>query len=143
MEIELPDTSTSCDERCRILREIEGLDIIISRCTELENLPDTDDNQEMKAILRASIDDALKKKDALVRELRSLPTCTTFNCQVNYCTAPPLPIEEHKDSDSNHDSNNFSEAPSNLTNAKNKKRKIKKDSAEDFVFPKACLSFNQ
>ncbi|GFY76447.1 hypothetical protein TNIN_193371 [Trichonephila inaurata madagascariensis] len=51
----------------------EGLDIIISSCTELANLPDTDDNQEMKVILRASIDDAQKKKDALVSELRSLP----------------------------------------------------------------------
>ncbi|GFY48956.1 hypothetical protein TNIN_416401 [Trichonephila inaurata madagascariensis] len=84
MEIESPDNSTSCCEQCRISPEIEGLDIIISRCTELVNLPDTDDNQEMKAILRASIDAALKKKDALVSELRSLPQCTTFNCQVKW-----------------------------------------------------------
>ncbi|GFY49905.1 hypothetical protein TNIN_436041 [Trichonephila inaurata madagascariensis] len=83
METESPDISTSCDVRCRISPEIEGLDITISRCTELVNLPDTDDNQEMKAILRASIDDAQKKKDALVRELRSLPPCTTFNCKVH------------------------------------------------------------
>ncbi|GFU18258.1 uncharacterized protein TNCV_1594201 [Trichonephila clavipes] len=65
METESPDISNSCDERSRISPEIEGLDIIISRCTELVNLPDTDDNQEMKTILRASIDDAQKKKDAL------------------------------------------------------------------------------
>ncbi|GFS59788.1 hypothetical protein TNIN_410501 [Trichonephila inaurata madagascariensis] len=51
----------------------EGLDIIISSCTELVNLPDTDDNQEMKAILRASIDDAQKKKDALRPDIPSMP----------------------------------------------------------------------
>ncbi|GFY46249.1 hypothetical protein TNIN_172351 [Trichonephila inaurata madagascariensis] len=64
MEIEPPDTSTSCNERSSISPEIEGLDIIINRCI---NLPDTDDNQEMKAILRASIDDTRKEKDALVK----------------------------------------------------------------------------
>ncbi|GFV42828.1 hypothetical protein TNCV_3580781 [Trichonephila clavipes] len=65
METESMDITNSYDERSRISPEIEGLDIIISRCTELVNLPDTDDNQEMKVILRASIDDTQKKKDAL------------------------------------------------------------------------------
>ncbi|GFW29205.1 uncharacterized protein TNCV_4132801 [Trichonephila clavipes] len=64
----------------------------------------------------------------------------TFNCNGNYCT-PPIPTEKHKDSDSNHILKNYSEAPTNANNAKNKnknkKRKInKKDSVEDFVFPK-------
>ncbi|GFY11458.1 transposable element Tc3 transposase [Trichonephila clavipes] len=59
----------------------------------------------------------------------------TFNG--NYCTPPPIPIEKHKDSDYNHILKNYSEAPTNANNAKNKKRKInKKDSVEDFVFPK-------
>ncbi|GFV65791.1 uncharacterized protein TNCV_651141 [Trichonephila clavipes] len=64
----------------------------------------------------------------------------TFNCNGNYCT-PPIPTEKHKDSDSNHILKNYSEAPTNANNAKNKnknkKRKFnKKDSVEDFVFPK-------
>ncbi|GFV06054.1 hypothetical protein TNCV_3143451 [Trichonephila clavipes] len=44
METESPDISNGCDERSRISPEIEGLDIIISRCTELVDLSDTDDN---------------------------------------------------------------------------------------------------
>ncbi|GFX61704.1 hypothetical protein TNCV_2591471 [Trichonephila clavipes] len=54
--------------------EIEALDIVINRCTELVNFPDTDDNHEMKAILRASIDDTPQKKDTMVIELSSLPS---------------------------------------------------------------------
>ncbi|GFU53058.1 hypothetical protein TNCV_3098421 [Trichonephila clavipes] len=64
METESPDITNSC-ERSRISPEIEGLDIIINLCTELVNLPGTEDNQETKANIRASIDDAQGKKDAL------------------------------------------------------------------------------
>ncbi|GFY04141.1 uncharacterized protein TNCV_1199191 [Trichonephila clavipes] len=52
MKTESPDIINSCDERSRISLEIEALDIVINRCTELVNLPDTDDNHELKAILR-------------------------------------------------------------------------------------------
>ncbi|GFY07579.1 uncharacterized protein TNCV_3650861 [Trichonephila clavipes] len=94
METDPPDITKSCEERNRLSLEIEALDIVINRCTELVNFPDTDDNHEVKAILRASIDDTQRKKDTLV-------------------------------------------TPTNANNAKNKKRKInKKDSVEDFVFPK-------
>ncbi|GFV38102.1 uncharacterized protein TNCV_3829491 [Trichonephila clavipes] len=76
----------------------------------------------------------------MVSELRSFSPCMTFNCNGNYCTPPPLiPTEKHKDSDSNNILKNYSEAPTNANNAKNKnkKRKInKKDSVEDFVFHK-------
>ncbi|GFV87458.1 hypothetical protein TNCV_4034301 [Trichonephila clavipes] len=77
----------------------------------------------------------------MVSELRSPPSMT-FNCNGNYCTpTPPIPTEKHKDSDSNHILKNYSEAPTNANNAKNKKKKKKrkinkKDSVEDFVFPK-------
>ncbi|GFX81299.1 hypothetical protein TNCV_2512881 [Trichonephila clavipes] len=40
METESPDITNGCDERSRISPEIEGLDIIIRRCTELVNLPE-------------------------------------------------------------------------------------------------------
>ncbi|GFX62747.1 uncharacterized protein LOC103524116 [Trichonephila clavipes] len=57
--------STRYYEQLRRENQIEALDIVINRCTELVNFPDTDDNHEMKAILRASIDDAQRKKDTM------------------------------------------------------------------------------
>ncbi|GFS88192.1 uncharacterized protein TNCV_3149561 [Trichonephila clavipes] len=62
METDPPDITNSCEERNRLSLEIEALDIVINRCTELVNFPDTDDNHEMKAILRASIDDTQRKR---------------------------------------------------------------------------------
>ncbi|GFS55676.1 uncharacterized protein TNCV_131851 [Trichonephila clavipes] len=59
---------------------------------------------------------------------------------VNVTIAPNDVIKKYtsSDSDSNHILKNYSEAPTKANNAKkNKKRKInKKDSVEDFVFPK-------
>ncbi|GFY11459.1 hypothetical protein TNCV_3182971 [Trichonephila clavipes] len=52
METCPPDITNSYEERNRLSLEIEGFDIVINRCTELVNFPDTDDNHEMKAILR-------------------------------------------------------------------------------------------
>ncbi|GFW82459.1 hypothetical protein TNCV_3819381 [Trichonephila clavipes] len=65
METDPPDITNSCEERNRLSLEIEALDIVINRCTELVNFPDTDDNHEMKAILRDSIDDTQRKKDTM------------------------------------------------------------------------------
>ncbi|GFV83961.1 uncharacterized protein TNCV_1479631 [Trichonephila clavipes] len=65
METDPPDITNSCEERNRLSLEIEALDIVINRCTELVNFPDTDDNHEMKAIFRASIDDTQRKKDTM------------------------------------------------------------------------------
>ncbi|GFV48790.1 HTH_Tnp_Tc3_2 domain-containing protein [Trichonephila clavipes] len=65
METDPPDITNSCEERNRLSLEIEALDIVINRCTELVNFPDTDDNHEIKAILRASIDDTQRKKDTM------------------------------------------------------------------------------
>ncbi|GFX02073.1 uncharacterized protein TNCV_1749581 [Trichonephila clavipes] len=66
METDPPNITNSCEERNRLSLEIEALDIVINRCTELVNFPDTDDNHEMKAILRASIDDTQRKKDTMM-----------------------------------------------------------------------------
>ncbi|GFW95539.1 uncharacterized protein TNCV_1722391 [Trichonephila clavipes] len=65
METDPPDITNSCEERNRLSLEIEALDIVINRCSELLNFPDTDDNHEMKAILRASTDDTQRKKDTM------------------------------------------------------------------------------
>ncbi|GFT10640.1 hypothetical protein TNCV_1943681 [Trichonephila clavipes] len=63
METNPPHITNSCDERNSLSLEIVALDIVINRCTKLVNFPDTDDNHEMKAILRASIDDTQRKKE--------------------------------------------------------------------------------
>ncbi|GFW03542.1 uncharacterized protein TNCV_3020541 [Trichonephila clavipes] len=65
METDSPDITNSCEVRNRHSLEIEALDIVINRCTELVNFLDTEDNPEMKAILRASIDDTQRKKDTM------------------------------------------------------------------------------
>ncbi|GFT60126.1 uncharacterized protein TNCV_1022751, partial [Trichonephila clavipes] len=65
MKTDPPDITSSCEDRNRLSVEIEALDIVINHCTELVNFPDTDDNHEMKAILRASIDDTQRKKDTM------------------------------------------------------------------------------
>ncbi|GFX04138.1 hypothetical protein TNCV_3972871 [Trichonephila clavipes] len=67
METDPPDITNSCEERNRLSLEIEALDIVINRCTELVKFPGTDDNHKMKAILRASIDDTKRKEDTMVR----------------------------------------------------------------------------
>ncbi|GFT45633.1 hypothetical protein TNCV_1055741 [Trichonephila clavipes] len=76
METDPPDITNSCEERNRLSLEIEALDIVINRCTELVNFPDTDDNNEMTAILRASIDDTQRKKDTMktARPVSPLPS---------------------------------------------------------------------
>ncbi|GFW09344.1 uncharacterized protein TNCV_2066031 [Trichonephila clavipes] len=76
METDTPDITNSYEERNRLSLEIEALDIVINRCTELVNFPDTDDNHEMKAILRASIDDTQRKKDTMktARPVSPLPS---------------------------------------------------------------------
>ncbi|GFY26368.1 hypothetical protein TNCV_25651 [Trichonephila clavipes] len=72
METDPPDITNSCEERNRLSLEIEALDIVINRCTELVNFPDTDDNHETKAILWASIDDTQRKKDTMVIQFSKL-----------------------------------------------------------------------
>ncbi|GFX81602.1 uncharacterized protein TNCV_4179421 [Trichonephila clavipes] len=61
METDPPDITNSCEERNKLSLEKESLDTVINRCTD--NFPDTDDNHEKKAILRASIEDTQRKKD--------------------------------------------------------------------------------
>ncbi|GFU29158.1 uncharacterized protein TNCV_4837491 [Trichonephila clavipes] len=94
------------------------------------------------------------KLDALVSERDSLPECLTFNCQFCNNSNPTTPVEvnaliKNKNSHINKKAKtdkNINKTPVNdknktakieNTNGKKKfkKRKIKKDSVEDFVFP--------
>ncbi|GFX76533.1 uncharacterized protein TNCV_3162511 [Trichonephila clavipes] len=88
METESPDITNSF-ERSRISPEIKEIGIIINRCTELVKLPDTDDNQEMKAILRASIDHAQRKKGCI--DLASENDKEQVTPEENNETATPKP----------------------------------------------------
>ncbi|GFW71538.1 hypothetical protein TNCV_2309731 [Trichonephila clavipes] len=91
METDPSDITNSCEERNRLSLEIEALDIVINRCTELVNFPDTDDNHEMKAILRASIDDTQRKKDTMVIQfLKLTPIIQSKPLMGSHAPAIPL-----------------------------------------------------
>ncbi|GFV75160.1 nucleic-acid-binding protein from transposon X-element [Trichonephila clavipes] len=94
------------------------------------------------------------KLDALVSERDSLPECLTFNCQYCNNSNPTTPVEvnapiKNKNSHINKKTKtdkNVNKTPDNVKNKttkidntndkkKFKKRKIKRDSVEDFVFP--------
>ncbi|GFY67895.1 hypothetical protein TNIN_203421 [Trichonephila inaurata madagascariensis] len=149
METSSPDISYGRTERFRfvhhqtsfrICAEIEGHDIVASNYQGLDKLPDTDGNRERKEILRAALEETLRKKADLVSELHSLPPCTTFNCtcKPKVSRTPSPMIEEPEIKDSNQEITNSNEIPPTTTLTKNKreikKRKIKKDTVEDF-FP--------
>ncbi|GFT67139.1 hypothetical protein TNCV_782941 [Trichonephila clavipes] len=119
METDPPDITNGCEERNRLSLEIEALDIVINRCTELVNFLDTDDNHEMKAILRASIEDTQRKKRIQCYSLKIFP-CTIFEARSHHpikatheksCAwypigschrfpRPPSPAEEQNQTDS-------------------------------------------
>ncbi|GFW26452.1 hypothetical protein TNCV_4506921 [Trichonephila clavipes] len=91
METDPPDITNSCEERNRLSLEIEALDIVINRCTELVNFPDTDDSHKMKAILRASIDDTQRKKDTMGIQLSKLtPIIQSEPLKRSHAPAIPL-----------------------------------------------------
>ncbi|GFS45144.1 hypothetical protein TNIN_52391 [Trichonephila inaurata madagascariensis] len=56
------EISNGCTERLGLHAEIEGLDMVSSNYLRLNNFPDTDDNQEMKAIFRTSYPSMIHNK---------------------------------------------------------------------------------
>ncbi|GFY73657.1 hypothetical protein TNIN_203071 [Trichonephila inaurata madagascariensis] len=129
--------------RMPISKAIRTHIIIANGYMDLEGTPDTAENYEMKEVLRAARKETLKKKAELVSELRSLPPCTTFNCSCDAIATHFGPLDnEPSNLKANQDSINSTEiittpkSDKNKTKSKNKKRKVKKDSSEDFVFPK-------
>ncbi|GFY40788.1 hypothetical protein TNIN_129611 [Trichonephila inaurata madagascariensis] len=129
--------------RMPISKAIRTHIIIANGYMDLEGTPDTAENYEMKEVLRAARKETLKKKAELVSELRSLPPCTTFNCSCDAIANHFGPLDnEPSNPKANQDSINSTEiittpkSDKNKTKSKNKKRKVKKDSSEDFVFPK-------
>ncbi|GFY55762.1 hypothetical protein TNIN_457991 [Trichonephila inaurata madagascariensis] len=132
-----------CSKKRRICSEINGHSMLAGNYQDLCKTPDTAENYEMKEVLRAALKETLQKKSDLcvVSELRSRPPCTFFNCPCDAETAKILKNEPSTEK-ANQDSPNSTETfttPKNdkdKTKNKNKKCKIKKDSSEDFAFPK-------
>ncbi|GFT49137.1 hypothetical protein TNCV_3262391 [Trichonephila clavipes] len=101
-------------ERLKICAEINH-NIFASYYQGLDKLPDTAENQEMKEILRAALEETLRKKADLVK---------------------PSIKKAKQDSNNSTDNTSTSKITKPKAKGKNKKRKIKKDSSEDFVCPK-------
>ncbi|GFT33715.1 hypothetical protein TNCV_4382411 [Trichonephila clavipes] len=62
MEIKTPTSVIDCTERLRKCSEIEGYYIVANNYQGLDKLPDTAENQEMKEILRAAMEETLQKR---------------------------------------------------------------------------------
>ncbi|GFV74312.1 uncharacterized protein TNCV_5127551 [Trichonephila clavipes] len=128
METDPPDITNNCEERSRLSLEIEALDIVINRCTELVNFPDTDDNHEMKAILRASIDDTQRKKDTMTvfpkKTARSVSPLPSEPVTVNNSFSD---LESENDKDQVAPEENNETAPSKPKNPPPIHLKIKKN----------------
>ncbi|GFY58149.1 hypothetical protein TNIN_464201 [Trichonephila inaurata madagascariensis] len=142
-EMETDQVPVSECSRMPISKAIRTHIIIANGYMDLEGTPDTAENYEMKEVLRAARKETLKKKAELVSELRSLPPCTTFNCSCDAIANHFGPLDnEPSNPKANQDSINSTEIVTTpksdkiKTKSKNKKRKVKKDSSEDFVFPK-------
>ncbi|GFY42442.1 hypothetical protein TNIN_238011 [Trichonephila inaurata madagascariensis] len=142
-EMETDQVPVSECSRMPIAKAIRTHIIISNGYMDLEGTPDTAENYEMKEVLRAARKETLKKKAELVSELRSLPPCTTFNCTCDAIANHFGPLDnEPSNPKASQDSINSTEivtTPKNdkiKTKSKNKKRKVKKDSSDDFVFPK-------
>ncbi|GFY76670.1 hypothetical protein TNIN_110591 [Trichonephila inaurata madagascariensis] len=144
METDYQIPVNECTRKQKIYAEIEGHDIVASHYQDLDKTLDTAENQKMKEILRAALKETQQKKADLVSELRSLPLCTTSHCICNASVTNILSLITNEPSTqiANQDSINSTEiittpkSDKNKTKRKKKKRKIKKDSSEDFVFPK-------
>ncbi|GFS51665.1 hypothetical protein TNIN_381051, partial [Trichonephila inaurata madagascariensis] len=106
METDSQIPVNDCSRKQTICNEIEGRDIVASHYEDFDKTPDTAENHEMKEILRAALKETLQKKADL---------CV--------CTNPTEIITIPK-------------SDKNKIKKKKKKRKIKKDSSEDFAFPK-------
>ncbi|GFX20326.1 DDE_3 domain-containing protein [Trichonephila clavipes] len=70
METGSPISINEYTERLRICAEIDGHDIVASNYQGVYKLPDTAENQEMKEIFRASLEETLRKKAYLERRFR-------------------------------------------------------------------------
>ncbi|GFY79216.1 uncharacterized protein TNIN_422061 [Trichonephila inaurata madagascariensis] len=68
METDYRIPVNECSEKLRICAAIEGHDLVASHYQDLDKTPDTEENQEMKEILRNALKETLQKKaDLFIR----------------------------------------------------------------------------
>ncbi|GFX63166.1 uncharacterized protein TNCV_4191971 [Trichonephila clavipes] len=136
MDTDPPTTNDSpCFQRQLVMRKISTEIMLI--CTFNELIAKFNGaNPEMIQLSSTSIAEHQSKLDASVSERDSHPLCLTFNCKFCIRSNPSTPVVEKAPMlISKTKKNNTIETPINSTPPKNK-NKIKKDSVEDFVFPK-------
>ncbi|GFV84524.1 uncharacterized protein TNCV_2481381 [Trichonephila clavipes] len=155
MEVDSPDDEnhSPCYQRLKLKGRIATVKMRLKTFHELQATFNTS-NPSLMETTSAAAEEHQVKLDALVSERDSLPECLTFNCQFCNNSNPTTPVEvnapiKNKNSHINKKAKtdkNFNKTPVNdknktakieNTNGKKKfkKRKIKKDSVEDFVFP--------
>ncbi|GFX44636.1 hypothetical protein TNCV_2661521 [Trichonephila clavipes] len=145
MDIDPPDKNqTPCFQRHQILKKMEIERMILKTFKELHQKFHNSDPSLSETTIDAA-DEHQLKLDALVSERDSLPECQTFNCQ--FCpksihTAPAAvnaPVKNTnvvtQDKIDNSATKTTLNSNSNKKKKKFNKRKLKKDSMEDFVFP--------
>ncbi|GFX85341.1 PRE_C2HC domain-containing protein [Trichonephila clavipes] len=155
MEVDSPDDEnhSPCYQRLKLKGRIATVKMRLKTFHDLQATFNTSNPSLMETTSAAAAEHQVKL-DALVSERDSLPECLTFNCQFCNNSNPTTPVEvnapiKNKNSHINKKAKtdkNVNKTPANVKNKttkidntndkkKFKKRKIKKDSVEDFVFP--------
>ncbi|GFW73110.1 hypothetical protein TNCV_832291 [Trichonephila clavipes] len=155
MEVDSPDDEnhSPCYQRLKLKGRIATVKMHLKTFHDLQATFNTSNPSLMETTSAAAAEHQVKL-DALVSERDSLPECLTFNCQFCNNSNPTTPVEvnapsKNKNSHINKKAKtdkNVNKTPANDKNKttkidntndkkKFKKRKIKKDSVEDFVFP--------
>ncbi|GFU84137.1 uncharacterized protein TNCV_4504361 [Trichonephila clavipes] len=145
MDVDPLDKNQSpCFQRLQFMRRIETERMLLKTFQELHLKFHISIPSLTETTISASAEHQ-SKLDALVSERDSLPECLTFNCQ--YCTNsnPTIPVVvnapvKNSNSITQDKSDNSATVTTVNSTPKNKKkfkkRKLKKGSVEDFVFPK-------
>ncbi|GFX55773.1 nucleic-acid-binding protein from transposon X-element [Trichonephila clavipes] len=141
------EMQSPCFRRLKINRKIDTDLMLLKTYQELNSKFHTS-NPSLVMTTNTAAADRKAKLDALVSERDSLPECLTFNCQFCPKNNPTTPVEVFapvKKSNSlkkdNIDDNETKTSVKAINKNKKKiqKRKQKKDSVEDFVFPKKTV----
>ncbi|GFU95952.1 uncharacterized protein TNCV_253031 [Trichonephila clavipes] len=142
-----------CYQRLKLKGRIATEKMLLKTFHDLKSTFHTS-NPSLMETTNAAATEHQMKLDALVSERDSLPECLTFNCQYCNKSNPTTPVVvnapiKNKNSHTNKKAKtakNENKTPDNVNNKtsnndnskskkKFKKRKLKKDSVEDFVFP--------
>ncbi|GFS48781.1 uncharacterized protein TNCV_1393341 [Trichonephila clavipes] len=157
MDVDPPDDElqSPCFRRLKLNRKIETDTMLLKTYQEL-NAKFHTSNPSLEMTTNTAAAERQMNLNALVSERDSLPECLTFNCQFCPKNNPTTPVEviaPIKNSDSlKKDIINDNESKTSVKAINKNKRKFKnvnkKDSVEDFVFPKktarpASLSFSE